>query len=587
LWAATHAYHPDALDEGLNLEYLAKTHRAFWTVVTWAQGAGTPDLAGLSYQGFSYGPWLYVTGAIANSTLGLDPWVSLITVQVGVSVGLLATFEVAHRLTGRATAGLLAAGLLASMPMVLYYSRHFTTDTWVLGWTAAIAAAVLHTRGYQRLLPTLVLGLFAGLGLLTKIVIPHLVTFPLSAYFVWTVVLGRAFPGEEAPLGSTLFQRLRRAAAPLAAGLSLTFAISWVYFRHTRSQGTGQGLAEQARGYELSLTGVWGIVPIEAYPRSDAWTTVDWLLFYPNILLRYQLGVPLLVICSAGALFALARRRPGTAWLVGSWVFALLLFTGLVAKKWYYTLPALPYLAAAAAIGIDDLVRAQKRKSVQRAVALAIAIPVVVTAWWVGWYGRPTPIFNQPELLQVAPSGGGTESQDRAVAAFSAAIMKERVPERETTVVVVSDLPFKRGHRAGQRGVYAFLHRLQAELTPAAPPVRLQPAELRSVLYSWLWPGNERCFDPARLVLYATRKEATWLTAEDLDRWPPWGSGGRWLDEGIDRISSEGVSARMAEAQDAAIILLAGRLRPLARTTVGEWTLVLSRIDRPKPIPRK
>jgi len=578
LWAATHPFHPDALDEGLNLEYLVLTRTNLWLFVHTLFDESRVNTVGLTYQGFSYGPWLYLTGAATNLTLGKAPWVTLLTVQAGVCLGLVSTFVLVLRLSGREAPAWIATALLGCAPMVLYYGRHFTTDTWVLGWTAAAAAVLVHTRGFQRWRPTLLLGVVGGCGLLTKIVLPHLLAFPLVAYFYATVVRGRAFPGDPAPpAGDDVRARLRLAAGPFLVGSAITAALAWLYLRHAAGTARDAGLSAEAARYNLDLLGVWGITAVEAYPRSDSWGVVDWLLFYPNMLFRYQLGVPLTILCLGGAAWGLARRVPGVGWTAGAWAFAMLLFTGLVAKKWYYTLPALPFLAAAAALGIERLAASSGRPRLLRA---AVVAPILATGLWVGWYGRPTPVFNQPALLQIAPRPGAGHDGE-AVRAFRRAIEAERVPGREGTVVLLSDVPFKRGHGGGQRGVYAFLHELQAALTRSPPPIRLQPAETRSALHWWLFPGDEREWDPAAFVLYASRDGSTWLDREKLDGWPAWGTEGRWLDEAIDRRRPEAVTSGSPELRDAAILMVGSRVRELERTTVADWQLVLSRIESP------
>lgn len=391
LWAATHPWFPDALSEGLNLKYSVEAYEGLIALFEGKPGA----LGKLTWQGFPYGPPLYVSAAIAEWVTGTtEPWARLVPVQIAGLMALFGTFVIGRRLASP-TAGLWAAGLLATAPMFTYYARHFTTDlllTALCVWSLVFA---LHSRGFARTGPTLAFGAVFGLAVMTKPAAPQLLFAPLVGYFGWTVLLGRAFPGGS-EAAKSLGDRLRGAMPRLVAAGLLALLVSWPYVRHLLGSG-GQANLDR---FQLGPGAAWGVEPRFYYPRLGDEGWLHWLTFYPRMLVRYQVGLVLSALLFGLSILACRRRQAGAIWALLAFVATLLLYTGMAAKKWYYTLPALPLLAIAAGIGAERIRGAR--------FGAVLLVGLWAHAAWIGGSGL---VWNRPPLLQVAPAPPAEDPQ--------------------------------------------------------------------------------------------------------------------------------------------------------------------------------
>lgn len=561
LWAGSHPWFPDAMDEGLNNEYAIKTGELLAAMV---RGEAPDDwLTRLTWQGFPYGPLVYVLGGGLDAAFGPAPWIRLIAVQLGLLLGLLATFGIARRITGRREAGFWAMALLAGVPMVLFYGRHFTTDTWVLGLSAASCWAAIRTRGYQDIKATLLLGLLLGTGLLVKPVVLHMAFGPLVFYGLITTIGGRRFPGEEAaPSGGNAAARLLKAAPALLAGAVLSLAVGMIYARHLL---WGRG-AREIETFGLGPTRIWGIVPFEAYPRVEGWGFVDWLVFYPRMLVQYQVGALLLIVLLLGAALALRRRIPGAIWVLLAFLAGQLFFTSLGAKKWYYTLPTLPFLAILAGMGLDSLVRDS------RARVAGLAAVLLGSFLAVGFSDRPGLVWNRPWMLQVAP-GPATPDMD-AVA---------RDLGQDGSLIVISTEVLKRAHGRELAVINATLHKLEVAGHRQGASWTINPVETRDQLECHMVPPPEAeeddapC-DEATHALYIGRSPGRWVTDAVLANWPDFGEA-EWHDQEI--IGGELRQDADPQEQERFDQMAKGwdsLLETQQELRVGDWYVTLSRI---------
>lgn len=539
---ATHPWMPDALSEGLNLRHLAAADRALTALGGWLSSGGdfAPVWKDLTWQGFPYGPLLYLSAACGERLIGPGPALRLVPVLAGTALALWATWDMGRRLGASAGAGLWAAGITAALPMIQYSSRHFTTDTLVTGLSLAACAAALRSGGFGRWRPTLALGLALGLGGLAKPTVAHFTVAPLALYALWTVGLGRALvPGDEPParLGGRL-----TAASPLLAAVAVALAVAWPYLHHFRYDYATTNIER----FGLGARSMWGIEPWLVYPRFGHEDTSLWLLFYVRMLLRYQVGVPLLIVLGLGSAAAWRGRRPQLAWALLSFVLPLLLYSGMGVKKWYYTVPALPFAALAAGLGLDLL---QRRR---RVLGLALAAVVLSAGLWAGLGGAGL-WFNQPRILHLWPRGEplrGEQLGQRLVDELAAS------PWAADAVLLVDPHSRRRANTLDYARLYALLHQVHGVLARGGYELDLSIVQARDQLgpkIDPLPPGPR-----PRWVIYVDRVGAPWVDA-DASQLPGPVLGAR------DR-------ERVAD--------MARRVEPIATARAGAFHVTLSRVRR-------
>lgn len=547
LFAATHPWFPDALNEGSNSDYAIRTGRVLAQVVAGAAPPGWFDK--LSYQGFPYGPLLYLLSGGLDAFVASSPGARLLPVPLAGLLTLLATFGLGRRVGGPAV-GAWAAGAVAALPMFNYYCRHLTTDTLLCAAVTGAAWAAVGSRGYQSAPRTALLGLILGLGALVKPVALNLSLAPLVLYGVHTTVLGRTFPGDAPPRGASPAGRLGRAALPLLLGSVLASAVGWLYLRHLLG-GSGHQEMDTSR---MLPTSIWGLVPWEAYPRSKQWGSVRWLLFYPTIFFQYQAGIALGGALIGGALLGVWRRRGAALWCSLAVLAGVVFFTGLGTKKWYYTLPLLPLLAVASAHGAEALL-AGRSVMVRRGLALALGVLGLAGAW----LDAPGLLWNRPPLLQVAP-GPRTPSAGE----FALAI------DGSEELVVLSEQPLKRRHSAEQQIALAFLIKLEVAAVESEAPWTLSPVESRDQLLCRV-VTNPHC-RPTRFVLWMGPPTSRWPGATTLESWPDWGDA-----DWIDQQTGGGLGGLPGYGDDGALLALGEQFDEVRREHLGRWDAVLLR----------
>src|SRR5581483_4212933 len=95
-----------------------------------------------------------------------------------LALGMASVYLIARRLAGGA-AGVVAATVFATAPMVAYLCVRFQLDLPLAAMVAASLLAALATEDLTRRGPVLALGVVLGLGLLTKPTLPVYVVLPL------------------------------------------------------------------------------------------------------------------------------------------------------------------------------------------------------------------------------------------------------------------------------------------------------------------------------------------------------------------------------------------------------------------------
>jgi 4-amino-4-deoxy-L-arabinose transferase-like glycosyltransferase len=151
----------------------------------------TPRLDGVPY--FEKPPLLYWSNAAAMRTFGQNPWAARLPTRLaGLGTTLLVAFAVA-RARGRA-AGLAAAGLFLTAPLVLTFSRLNLTDgvlTFFFAATLLAARAAIERRASGRTAAawSAVAGALAAAGFLSKGLVA--IVLPGGILLCWCLAAGR------------------------------------------------------------------------------------------------------------------------------------------------------------------------------------------------------------------------------------------------------------------------------------------------------------------------------------------------------------------------------------------------------------
>jgi len=498
LWAATQPWSPDALSEGLNLEYAEKARRALSEL-----GQADDALDRLCYQGFPYGPMVYVASAVVETITGWHPLSGLLVIQLFAVLAILGAAELTWRLSGSREAGLWAAGLLAVSPMWLYYARHFTTDTALGACLVALCIGLPATAGFSRRRPSVLVGALLGLGLLIKVTVLHLAAGAFALYLLMTVVYGHRFPGDLAPQEPGRLGRLRLALPNLSLALGIAALIAAPYYRFYDHYT----VSIQLERYEFGLAASWGLLPTAAYPTTGTERLSDWLFFYPRIAMKWQLGLPLLLVMVWATGLACLRRVPGARWLVGIVLLGLGLFTATAIKKWYYTVPLLPLFAVVAGMGLAVAMEAM-RPSLRRLARGGLVALLATVFFTSGWVGASNILWNEPALLRVAPTRSPGDTQALANRLLGAVVADHETldpRQREGKFLVVSEEPSKQATAKGHGCLTSLAHSLETGLARQAPELDLRGADNLRELAHYMERRD------LRYVLWAGPQGKDWL----------------------------------------------------------------------------
>lgn len=292
-----------------------------------------------------------------------------------------AVFEVARRIGGW-RAGLVAAGILAILPVHVLYSQRARVDSLSVLLTA-VAMLALHRlaeRGRRR--DFVAAGAMIGLA---------------TAANYTAVIVGVAY------LGAAVLVRKRSTAAELARGIALgvvagaaVFALTNPYFSLTPAAAMRNVV------FQLSLT-VW------QHPYTEK--AAGW--FYLRLLHDQSLLFTVMAAC-AGAWLAI--RGHGFRRVVGLFPWLVLgAFTAFRTQEDRYVLIAIPWLCAAIGVLVSDVFAtiARRTRIVAMGVGLLLVTPMAGELW-----ARTKPLVlvghveeNQRSVLQRwlirhAPPGG-------------------------------------------------------------------------------------------------------------------------------------------------------------------------------------
>jgi 4-amino-4-deoxy-L-arabinose transferase-like glycosyltransferase len=352
---------PAEWDHANHLERALRCHRNL------AAGRLGAELADSAF----YPPLVPCTAGLLYFAL---PGVPLTTqgVMLGfVAIGLAAVFGIG-RTVWDAGAGLLAAFLLGTAPFVVFSLMNFQLDLPLTTMVALTLWALLRTDGCRKATCTATLGVFLGLGMLTKPTFAVYITAPV----LWVAIAGRRSSDKR---GRRL--QLLGMALLIAAAMALPWygpRLVGLPFQVVDRSFTQAAAAEQAALFSST-----------------------WFLFYPRMFLP-QFGL-LAGLLSVWGLWALKRDRGIRAFLWLATLPALGAFSLIQNRNLRYTLPLLPVAALVATAGVRAL-RGRWQRVVVPACLIAGALQVSMAA-----FALPRPpdiaLFLAPLVVSRAPAG--------------------------------------------------------------------------------------------------------------------------------------------------------------------------------------
>ncbi len=317
-------------------------------------------------------------------------------------VFLLSVFGIGRELFGDRE-GIVAALFAASFPLVIRFSHTFMLDLPLASMTALSLYLLIRTDAFERTLPSLILGLSLGAGMLTKWTFPF---FVLAPFLYETAAAFRIHDDR--------FRRAGNCALSLLA--ALVIAAPWYLVHFIQIVGSRGG--ELGRGEEtflLSLSYYLRIIPEE----------VSWFIF------------PLVI---GGSIFCVLRFRGGAVLPLLSFVCGYVFLTLISFKVPRFSLPLLGPLAVLGAAGCVSWIDQEEfAPVVKRALAAALVVIPIAQFMLVSFVPRETPLgerLERPLLSGPILSVDGPLYQDWKQDSIAAAIENDRMGHSRARAVV-------------------------------------------------------------------------------------------------------------------------------------------------------
>lgn len=346
-----------------------------------------------SYSPALHGPLMFHTASVIIRRLG-DAAVLFRIPAVLFGVGITATPLLMRRELGD-RASLASAALLATSPLMLYYTRFFRSDPALLFFSSVSLVAAIRFHRTRRNRYLLLLGLAAGFASTTK------ENFPLEIGMTWLLLAAllmdehRGEEGEPRERAARAARSaLRRAPWVLLAALAAYGVFVALYAPRpipldpAALAATPLNVLYEALGYWAEHSG--GDTPL--------------ILFYSALL---AIAEPLILVTGlAGAYFAIEDRR-GLHLFLAAWVLIDLVAYSFVADgrmPWLGIYSLYP-LALLAGSGLDRLIRMLRETDAASTRALALATVILLSGHAyqsVGsnyvWYDDASGVFEMDPL---------------------------------------------------------------------------------------------------------------------------------------------------------------------------------------------
>jgi 4-amino-4-deoxy-L-arabinose transferase-like glycosyltransferase len=250
-----------------------------------------------------YPPLFPLAASVLSPTLTFR---SLVMVNsLFVALLLLSVYQIGRRIHGE-SAGLIGAALIAAYPMVTHLERDFMVDFSLLAMTGLSAYLLLASDDFRVPRMTVLFGLSTALGLLVK---PTYATF-IAVPAAYTLI--RACAGLTTAERPARIRDLARLAAALAVA---AFVVALWYIPN------------------------WSTVHSEAVriansnPIGFDVFDANALVYYLNILMIDQIGLPFMGLFIFGLTVIRRRVAPAHFWFLVSWLVGLYVTATLAPYK--------------------------------------------------------------------------------------------------------------------------------------------------------------------------------------------------------------------------------------------------------------
>jgi hypothetical protein len=287
---------------------------------------------------------IYWSGSLLYVLSGREDLVAAVASNTPfLGVLAISTYAIGRRLGGR-LAGLLAAFFLLTTPMLSTQFKEYLTDAPLTAMVALSLYFLIAADGFSNRRASIMLGVAAGLGALTKW------TFPLA--LLLPVLLGVAIAVKRS-VEARSYERLANVA--LATIVFYALAAPWYVRSYDFLRAT-----YHERGPEAALT--------EGDPAVHS---LDSYLWYFWKFLDPQLFILPVLAFVVGLVFLARRRRDlgGYAYLLLNIVGTYVGFTLLLNKDTRFTLPIVPSVAVIATSWMPQLSRRTRTIAVAATVA--------------------------------------------------------------------------------------------------------------------------------------------------------------------------------------------------------------------------
>jgi len=241
--------------------------------------------------------------------------------------------------------GILAAFILSFYPVYSYLSRAFLLENALCFMVTSGILFLLYTEGFSKIIPSFILGLLFGLGMLTKQT--YIVFMAGPVFFVFFTSYFNSLSGSRRKILVNLF---------LSLFIGICISAPW-YLTHMR----------QMFPVLTKVVSDSGLVPYDM-----KWFSWKSIFFYLDMLINEQITLFFFVLFILTLLRLLNKKvRISYVFLFIFWVLiphiALTLFKN---KFFYYTLPCLPAMALVTSCGLLEVRRVYLRRVVTAAVIL-------------------------------------------------------------------------------------------------------------------------------------------------------------------------------------------------------------------------
>lgn len=330
-------------------------------------------------------PLAYVPAVALMSVIGGgDPADVRSTTLVWALLALVLVFCLGEELHSPA-AGLLAAAVLAAMPGFMGFSRVIWFDVPLTAATAAVALALLRTRGFATWRASAWCGVVAGLGLLVKVALP-VCLLPLAAGY----------------LLHALLRSRRRWRVALHAGLAALIALAlFATWAIPNLEGLFTAL-HMARPEVISA--VEG--PLRTHYSSERFT-------HYLVTLPLSLAGPVISALYLAGLVALVRwNRRRALTLTSLWLWGGLALLSFLFVPWTrYALPLSPAIALVVAVGALAVPAIARRAAWSVPLGVALLTAFAVQQTWLGpeavWCAEELPVDRPQCAGMVRPRRTG------------------------------------------------------------------------------------------------------------------------------------------------------------------------------------